>query len=351
MRVAIVNDMAMAREVLKRIIESAPTHRLIWMAKDGQEAVTRAREDPPDIILMDLIMPVMDGVQSTRQIMKEAPCAILIVTSTVSGNFQQVYDAMGYGALDAVNTPVLGASGINGAAELLNKLDLITSLLEGSAVRPRAGSTRIGGKVRGSKDDMPLLLLGASTGGPQALAEILSGLPSSFPAAIAIAQHVDVSFADGLAAWLSSRSNIEVRAAREGDRLATGRAFLAASNDHLVINANRTLSYTPSPRETPYRPSVDVLFFSVARHWQGPCCAALLTGMGRDGAEGLHALQDHHAFTIAQDQDSCVVFGMPRAAISLNAAKQVLSLSRIGPAIREYFKSQPEPTPCPTTLS
>lgn len=283
--------------------------------------------------------------------MKETPCAILVVTSTVSGNFQQVYDAMGYGALDAVNTPVLGSHGIDGATDLLAKLDLITTLLEGSAVRPDRGSALIGKSALEGKQDMPLLLLGASTGGPQALAEVLGSLPATFPAAIAIAQHVDVSFAAGLADWLGSRSRIPVRPAKEGDLLKTGQAFLAASNDHLVINANRTFSYTPNPRETPYRPSVDVLYFSVARHWQGPCCAVLLTGMGRDGAEGLKALEEHGAFTIAQDQNSCVVFGMPRAAMALNAAQQVLPLNKIGPAVSHYFQPQPAPASCPTTPS
>jgi len=349
MRVAIVNDMFMAREVLKRVVEATPVHRLIWTAVDGREALEKAREDRPDILLMDLVMPVMDGVEATRRIMQEAPCAILVVTSTVSGNFQKVYDAMGYGALDAVRTPVLGSKGVEGAHELLAKLDLITSLLEGGSRRP--SRDEVAPQKPTGPRKLPLLLLGASTGGPQALADILADLPSGFPAAVAIAQHVDASFAAGLADWLNSRCALEIQPVRGGEILESGRVYLAATNDHLVVNANQKLSYTPLPRETPYRPSVDVLFFSVARHWAGPCCACLLTGMGRDGAEGLLALREHGAFTIAQDQASSVVFGMPRAAIELKAARQVMPISRMSHAILDYFQHPIASQPCPTTPS
>jgi len=351
MRVAIVNDMAMAREVLKRVVESTSTHRLAWMAVDGEEAVRRAMEDRPDIILMDLIMPVMDGAEATRRIMQSAPCAILVVTSTVSGTYKQVYDAMGNGALDAVETPVLGGRGIEGATALLQKLDLITTLLEGVVARP-ARPEGGNGAMLGGRDGMPLLLFGSSTGGPQALMGVLGKLPPDFPAAIVVAQHVDRAFAEGLAEWLNAGVRIRVLPARGKERLCPGTAWVACSNDHLVVNANLTLGYTPNPRETPYRPSVDALFFSVARHWQGPCCAVLLTGMGRDGAEGLLALRQHGAFTIAQDKESCVVYGMPRAAIEMRAAKSVLPADAIGAAVLEYFNHQPtQETSCQTTLS
>ncbi len=351
MRVGIVNDMAMAREVLRRVVESTAIHRVAWAANDGREAVEKAIADRPDMILMDLIMPVMDGVEATRQIMQRVPCAILLVTSTVTGNFQQVYEAMGHGALDAVETPLLGSQGIQGATDLLQKLDLITTLLEGSTLRPRPQSPPETRSLLAAHAPLPLLLLGASTGGPQALAKVLADLPADFPAAIVIAQHVDAAFAEGLADWLNTRSKIQVHPVRGGEALSAGTAWLAATNDHLVINANHSLSYTPIPRETPYRPSVDVLFFSVARHWRGSCCAVLMTGMGRDGAEGLLALREHGAFTIAQDQASSVVFGMPRAAIDLRAAKSILPLPSISSAVQDYFYHQTASTPCPTKPS
>jgi len=340
MRVGIVNDMAMALEILRRLIESTPTHKVAWLARDGVEAVEKAKADRPDIILMDLIMPRMDGAEATRQIMLHSPCAILVVTSTVTGNFQRVYDAMGHGALDAVNTPIMGNQGAEGEGELLKKLDLITTLLEGSAIRPRRDQQAKSAISTGTGVLPPILLLGASTGGPQALSDVLAALPADLGVAVVMAQHVDAQFADGLAEWLNTRSTIPVRAARGGEFIEPGVALLAAKNDHLVVNANCTVSYTPIPRETPYRPSVDVLFFSVARHWRGPCCGVLLTGMGRDGAEGLLSLRERDAFTIAQDEATSVVFGMPRAAIQLNAAKSILPLPDIGKAVTRYFQTQ-----------
>jgi chemotaxis response regulator CheB len=333
MKVAIVNDLKLACEALRRIVQSLPGFEVVWTAYDGAQAVQKCAEARPDIVLMDLLMPVMDGVEATRRIMKESPCAILVVTATVSGNRDLVFDAMGHGALDAVNTPVLGMDGnIGGAGEFRQKLLTVSQLV---AVPPSSAAKPAGSLPPGTWK-APLVLLGASTGGPQALAAVLSALPENYPAAVVIAQHVDQQFAPGLAAWLDERCRLPVKIATPGDPLRPGVVRVAGTNDHLILDPDGCLYYTKEPKETAYRPSVDVLFYSATR-LKCPRAGVLLTGMGKDGADGLLALKNSGALTIAQDEASSVVFGMPKAAIQSQAAKEVLSLAKIGPRLASVF--------------
>jgi two-component system response regulator WspF len=335
MRVAIVNDSPLAVEALRRVIARDAAYRIAWVAADGAEAVARCLEDRPDILLMDLSMPVMDGVESTRRIMAEAPCAILVVTATVKGRFTEVYDAMGAGALDAVNTPELkDDDDPSGGAPLLDKLARVARLVvktdpEGAG----EGATGRRAGVAGTAKLPPLVAIGASTGGPQALGELLGHLPASLGAPVVIVQHVDVEFAPGLASWLGERSALPVEVARAGGTLRPGVVLLAATNDHLILTSRQTLDYTPHPRRLVHRPSVDVFFRSLAEHWSRPSVAAVLTGMGKDGAEGLLQLRRAGWFTVAQDRATSVVYGMPRAAADAGAAVRVLPIGQIGPAI------------------
>lgn len=316
MRIAIVNDMALAVEALRRALAGRAEHSVAWVACDGREAVALCERDPPDVILMDLQMPVMDGVEATRRIMARTPCAILVVTGDVGARSAQVFEAMGAGALDAVDTPSLGLSTWGDeAALLLRKLDAIEARLRARAsdARPAGGAT------------LPhrLVAIGASAGGPTALATVLGGLPADFAAAVVIVQHVDAQFAPGMAHWLGQQCRLPVRIVRDGDRPTAGVIQLAGTNDHLLLRGDR-LVYDAEPRDEPYRPSVDVFFHSICRQWSGAAIGVLLTGMGRDGAEGLQALRARGHYTIAQDQASSAVFGMPKAAIALGAACAVL---------------------------
>jgi two-component system response regulator WspF len=179
----------------------------------------------------------------------------------------------------------------------------------------------------------PLVLLGASTGGPEALAAVLTHLQPGFSGAVLIAQHIAPEFAPGLVDWLSARCRLPVRAAREGEPPARGTVLLAATNDHLEIAADLTLHYSVSPANYAYRPSADVLFISGGAVWPRTGIAVLLTGMGTDGAEGMSRLRSMGWHTIAQDESTCVVYGMPRAAVERHAAVETLPLSLIGPTI------------------
>jgi two-component system, chemotaxis family, response regulator WspF len=333
MRIGIVNDMPLAVEALRRALARAPEHQVAWVAGSGTEAVKRCREDTPDLLLMDLLMPEMDGVEATRQIMASTPCAILIVTSDVDRHVSRVFEAMGHGALDVVATPVLGTAALPDAAALLRKIRNLGLLFEQNTTRKTSESIqRATNSCR-----QPLVAIGASAGGPAALVELLKQLPSGFPAAVVLVQHVDEAFATGMAQWLSSESHLPVRLARPGDVPEPGSVLLAGSNDHLILQRNGELAYSSEPSAHIYRPSIDVFFESVVANWKGDSIGVLLTGMGRDGAQGLLSMRRRGFITIAQDQASCAVYGMPKAAAQLGAASEILPLADIGRRLVALF--------------
>lgn len=288
MNIGIVNDLPLAVEALRRVIALRTDHRVLWVATDGDEAVDFCVAHPPDLVLMDLVMPKLDGVAATRQIMARAPCAILVVTASVSANTSSVYEAMGAGALDAVDTPTLalGLPSDAGPQPLLAKIDQIGRLLESRSV------TLVPPGPAPARGLPTLIAIGASAGGPTALTALLRALPADFPAALVIVQHVDQAFAFGMAEWLDGYTRLPVRVAREGSVPRAGEVLLAATNDHLYMSPRGVLGYTRHPAETPYRPSIDVFFNSVADGWQGDALGVLLTGMGRDGALGLKAMRE-----------------------------------------------------------
>lgn len=313
--------MPLAVEALRRALAFEPQHQIVWVASNGAEAVTQCAADTPDVVLMDLLMPVMDGVEATRRIMAESPCAIVIVTVDIEQNVHRVFEAMGYGALDAVNTPALGIGNPQtAAAPLLRKIQNVGWLIgqrdnrgKVQVVPPKAGGAR-----------QRLVAIGASAGGPASLAVVL-------------VQHVDEVFAAGMAEWLASESKLPVRLARDGEPPIPGQILLAGTNNHMRLLRNGSLVYTAEPRSFVYRPSIDVFFESVANYWRGDAVGVLLTGMGRDGAQGLKQMRERGFLTIAQDQASCAVYGMPKAAAAIDAAVQILSLEKIAPRLAEVF--------------
>ena len=336
LKIAIVNDSLLAAESLRRVVDSVPEYKLVWVAYNGREAVQRCSEHCPDIVLMDLIMPEMDGVEATRRISTDFDCAILVVTATVNGHAGKVFEAMGAGALDAVNTPVLGESGLGeGRDSLIRKIDTIAMLLRGKPYRRRepAPTARTAPPAIGG---IPLIAIGASTGGPSALREVLQALPADPGVAVAIVQHVDEQFSASFTAWLDEHAPLPVRQARPGDRFETGTALVCGREDHLVFTRGGTLDYTPEPRELVYRPSVDVFFNSLAEYYTNQLVGVLLTGMGKDGAAGLKAIRERGWLTLAQDKETCAVYGMPKAAKELDAATEVLPLGGIGPRLAEW---------------
>lgn len=368
MKIAIVNDLPIAVECLRQVLRTVKQYELVWIATNGVEAVQKCAACRPDLILMDLLMPVMDGVEATRWIMKTCPCAILLVTSSIQAHLSQVFAAMCYGALDVVLIPILGkVDPAQAGTSMLAKIATIAKLIGqpqkslglnlphpklskkhshplplpknhpnvGAVREPlRQGRLPRPANMIGERSHLPpLVVIGASAGGPKALATILSQLPRDFGAAIAIAQHIDAQFTPGLANWLNQQTPLTVELAKVGASPEVGKVLIAGRNDHLLLNSHLTFSYSQYPQDNPYRPSVNALFTSVANHWPSPAIAVLLTGMGTDGAAGLKCLRSAGWHTIAQDQQSCTVYGMPKAAVELGAAVEILPLGAIAPTL------------------
>jgi len=262
--------------------------------------------------------------------MATAPCAIVMVSANMGEESARLFEAMGAGALDALPLPVLNGSGsAESTKAFVNRLDRIARLV---SPLPTIGAHGKSGRREGR-----LVGIGASAGGPAALAMVLEALPNNFSAAVVVIQHVDSHFAAGLAAWLHQHCKLPVRLAQEGDRLHAGQVYVAAREEHLILTSPNRLGYTRIPAETSYRPSVDVFFKSVDHYWQGDAVAVLLTGMGRDGAEGMRLLRGSGYHTIAQDKPSSAVYGMPKAAADLGAATEILALDKIGPRLASIF--------------
>ena len=334
MRIAIVDDTLMSVIALRRIIESDTQHSVAWIANNGEEAVKSCLQDTPDIILMDIIMPVMDGVAATKEIMKNSPCAILLVTSSVDSNASKVFEAMGAGALDAINTPVLeDSTGEKSDDYLLNKINMIGNLITHSN---KTQKNKIS-TIKKINNDFPLIVFGSSTGGPSALVDALCNIPEDFPASFVIVQHVDQQFIKGFVSWLNDKVSMPVRLAKNGEVIKPGTILVANSIKHLTLSENQKLSYTSHPEDYPYIPSANVFFNSIARYWQGNAMGILLTGMGRDGAQGLLEMKNKGFTTIAQEESSCAVYGMPKAAVDIDAADLILSPLEINAKIVHSF--------------
>ncbi len=345
MRVAIVNDMSLAIEALKRLILTNSEYKIAWTAANGEAAIRNCLADRPDVILMDLVMPGISGAEATREIMKKSPCAILVVTATVAGNFKLVNEAMGYGAYDAVETPSNNGNS-DSASRLMAKLvnvERINQRLQRNTTTAPASLTKPAFIPPGGSYSLsnlpPVVAMGASTGGPAALEMILSQLKPTFPAAILVAQHIGEQFAACLVQWLTSRCKILIRTAEPGNRPEPSIVYIAATSNHLILASDGTLQYSPHPIDNPYRPSVDALFNSIADAGCKPCVAVLLTGIGNDGARGLLRLRQTRWHTIAQEETSCVVYGMPQAAAKLGAASQILPLKEIACNLEAFLGS------------
>lgn len=335
MKIGIVNDVPMVVEILRRALAEHPAHQLIWVAQDGVQAAEMCAWQLPDVVLMDIIMPNVDGAEATRRIMQKTPCPILLVTADISANAVKVYEALGYGALDVVTTPVMtGGNFQQGAAALIAKIEKVARMSKKVEAPAPVKKPVV---IREADPSTKLVVIGASAGGPAALAELLRGLPADFPAAVVIVQHINPAFVDGMADWLQQQTALRVRVAKEGDQPLSGTVFIAGTNQHLLIKNRDVLGYVPESPQDIYHPSIDVLFHSVVQQWQGKAVGVLLTGMGRDGALGLKAMHNHKYHTIVQDQESSSVYGMPKAAAALNAATDILPVSAIAQKLVHLF--------------
>jgi two-component system chemotaxis response regulator CheB len=320
-RVLVADDSEIFREVLSRVIGADPGFEVVAVAADGNDAARLTRELRPDVITMDLNMPDADGFSGIARIMAETPTPIMVLTA----NRAEVvgFKALSLGALDILEKPEASADLEAYGAEIRSRLRLLSGVkvirhLRGLRERTLPLTPRPGRRA-------DVVVIGASLGGPRALATLLRGLPADFPVGIAVVQHIADGFTEGLASWLAQECPLAVRQALDGDLLQPGQVLLAPSGHHLLVGEGRVRLSDGPPVDT-FRPSVTPLFLSAAQAYGARACGVILTGMGHDGAAGLKALHDAGGLTLAQDEQSSAVFGMPKAAIDLGAVDRVLPL-------------------------
>lgn len=337
MRIGIANDLPMALRAISMVLEESGKHHVVWTAENGKRAVECCTRDTPDLVIMDLVMPIMDGTKATRAIMKQCPTAILVVTASVNQNRAMAFRAMGDGALDVITTPSLGnTEGISAFLAKIDQLEVLLNHKSRSALKNREREKK---QPRAPLKNHDLLIaIGCSAGGPAALSQILSRLPRDPKAAIVIIQHIDQNFSKGLADWLRTQTSCPLRLAALGEAPTQGTILVSDSIGHLELLPSGKLDYNKT-FSTPYSPSINVFFSSVAKHWRGQCMGIILTGMGNDGASGLLEMRNRGFLTIAQSEDSSAIFGMPKAAIRCNAASKILPLRKIAEQIEKWTSS------------
>jgi two-component system chemotaxis response regulator CheB len=331
-RVLVADDSQLFRELLTRVIALDPGFTVVARAADGNAAAALALVHRPDVITMDLTMPQADGFAGIARIMAEAPTPILVLTANRTERVG--FKALSLGALDILEKPAATDDLDAYGAVLRNRLRLLAGVRVIRHVRglQAQGTVRPAHRARSA-----LVVMGASLGGPNALATILKALPSGFPAPIAVVQHIAEGFTEGLASWLSQEGPLEVAVARDGDPLRAGRVLLAPTGSHLLVGLREVRLSRADPIDT-FRPSVTPLFQSAAQAFGPRACGVLLTGMGRDGAAGLLTLKVAGGPTLVQDEASSAVFGMPRAAIELKAVDRVLPLEEIPRALEDLTR-------------
>ncbi len=351
-RVLIVEDSPVIREFLAHIFRSDPDFEIAGLAHNGEEAVRAARLLRPSVVTMDINMPVMDGLEATRRIMETSPVPIVVVSgNTVMEELAFTFQALEAGALAVVLRPPGFHDGSSGslARELLHTVKMMSEI---KVVRriPRRDPGCIPGHTMPLKEyeassGIRIVAIGASTGGPLALKNLLSGLAHDFPLPILIAQHIAEGFVQGFAEWLSGASGFPVRIATQGQAISPGRAYVAPDGYHLGVQGGMRIQLCEhSAVYNGIRPSVGHLFRSVLIESGSQAAGVLLTGMGRDGADELKAMKEAGALTIAQDEKSSVVYGMPGEANKIQAARYILSpeciatlLSSLAGKSREAF--------------
>jgi two-component system, chemotaxis family, protein-glutamate methylesterase/glutaminase len=330
-RVLIVEDSPVAQEFLKYIFASDPEIEVVGVAENGLEAIDMASLKHPDVITMDIHMPIMDGFEAARKIMETVPTPIVVVSSTTrEKEVTSTFRAMEAGALAVILRPAgIGSPDYDAASREL--IRTVKTMSEIKVVRRIPGRKRefaqsppIAAMAAVTAHDIQIAAIGASTGGPPALKTILSGLPRDLNFPVLIVQHIARGFIGGFAGWLANASGFPVHVASHGQQTIPGHSYIAPDGFHMEITADSRIALNDGPPENGLRPSAAALFRSVAQVFGPEAVGVLLTGMGRDGADELKGMKEKGAITIAQDKESSVVNGMPGEAVKINAETYVM---------------------------
>ncbi len=343
LRVVVADDSGTIRALLRQWLTPELGFEIVGEAANGKECVQLVQNLRPAIVVMDMDMPVMDGVEATREIMSRQPTPILIFTSSEIDSKRGVFfKALDAGALDLFHKPRLITDDETNAAtdrfrKLLKLLAPIKPIRRG--ILPAKPAAWLPAPLPGPGFPR-VLAVAASTGGPAALINVLKILPAGFPVCTLLVQHMAAEFMQGFAEWLGQNIGLPVRLAAHGDAIRPGAVLVAPGDVHMRLTAEGRVHLDHSDPVNSCRPSADILFDSVARVSGPGSIGVILTGMGEDGAKGLLHMRQSGALTIAQDEASCVVYGMPKAAAETGAAGQVLPLEDIGKFIMSSFKPE-----------
>ncbi len=343
-KVLIVDDSATLRHLIRAILTTDPELNIIGEARNGKEAVQMVARLHPDVVTMDIQMPHMDGYEAIRRIMSENPVPIVVLTSTESDiRLGATYKGVESGALMVIGKPRGFPGDDPEAVELINVVKAMADVkvirrkwkVEATPEPPGKGHPM--GKASLLLPRYRLVAVGTSTGGPPALRTVLGDLPDTFPVPVVVVQHISKGFTEGLARWLNETISVRVKLAEAGERLLAGTVYIAPDGVHLQVTGQGKAALLQESPMDGHRPSVTALFNSVAKQYGRGAVGVLMTGMGRDGANGLYAMKQEGAYTIAQDEASSIVFGMPKEAINMGAAGEVLALQEIAQRIKELI--------------
>ena len=352
-RVLVVEDSVTVRRRLCEVLATDPSFEVVGEAADGKRAIELCAALKPDVITMDMMLPIMTGLAATEYIMAFCPTPILIVSSSTNrGELFKTYDALAAGAVDVLEKPNGDEPDGVWEEKLLSTARLVSRIRVITHVRGRqlvgGGTETTPSSVAAARSTKPgqrleVVAIGASTGGPGAIVQLLRTLPRDFSLPILVVLHIGEKFGAMLADWLDAQTERRVISAEDGMTVASaaGAVVMAPPDRHVIVRNGRTYLNQDAERHF-CRPSVDVLFESMAREYRGSGAACLLTGMGRDGATGLLDVRRAGGLTIAQDEATSVVYGMPREAVILGAAEHVLALDDIGPALGAFAQSRSE---------
>jgi two-component system chemotaxis response regulator CheB len=343
-RVLLVEDSQVTLVILRRILNSSLQIQVVGEARTGLEALELIPKVQPDVICTDLHMPKMDGLEFTSEVMALYPRPILVISSWVQEeDSPHVFQLLKAGALDIFPKPSAGLTTEDKLLnqELINKIQILSGVKVFKKKRKSPSPVKSLETFSSKSYSKPeIVAIGASTGGPQAIYEVFAQLPSNFPVPVICIQHICVGFLQGFIDWLSSSCRLPIQIAKPGDKPQPGMIYFPPEQQHLELDDRGRFICSNSPRLDGHRPSVTVTFKSVAKFYGGATVGILLTGMGRDGAEGMQCIAQAGGLTIAQDEATSVIFGMPKEAIDLGAAKLILPIHAIAPRLLALLEKQ-----------
>ena len=340
LRVLVVDDSPVARDLLSEILASAENVDVVGVACDGREGVDLVERLRPDVVTMDVHMPRLDGYEATREIMTTCPTPIVIVSGSMRGTeVEGSMQALTAGALTVLGKPPSpGSPGFDQTAAAF--VETVRAMAEVKVVRRRSESqSQRSAMTTAVGRTADVVAIGTSTGGPRAVHELLSLLPADYPIPILLVQHITPGFLDGYVSFLNDSVPLQVVVAESGQRIRPGTVYVGPENCHLGLNSDGRIVLSQSPPIDGFRPAVTALFESVARACGRAAVACIMTGMGRDGVEGLRVLRDHEGFVLAQNEESCAVFGMPAAAAEAGLVDQTESIDGLAAALLEFTAS------------